>query len=76
MKRAIFAATVLALGSGAAYAQSPENDEGLYVGVGYGQFGVQIDDLDQTDEAVEQIDDDDNAWKVFAGWRLNPYFAF
>ena len=22
------------------------------------------------------IDDDDNAWKMFAGWRLNPYFAF
>ena len=76
MIRAIVAATLIALGTGGAYAQSPENDEGLYVGIGYGQFGVQIDDIDQTDEAVESIDDDDNAWKVFAGWRLNPYFAF
>ncbi|MGH8175974.1 MAG: porin family protein [Steroidobacter sp.] len=76
MNRAIVAATLIALGSGSALAQSPENDEGLYLGLGYGQFNVQIDDIDQTDEAIERIDDDDNAWKVFAGWRLNPYFAF
>jgi hypothetical protein len=76
MNRAIVAATLIALGTGSAYAQSPENDEGLYLGLGYGSFNVQIDDIDQTDEAVERIDDDDNAWKVFAGWRLNPYFAF
>jgi hypothetical protein len=37
---------------------------------------VQVDDIDDTDEAIQTIDNDDNAWKVFAGWRLNPYFAF
>jgi hypothetical protein len=67
---------LLALCAGSAYAQSPDNDEGLYVGLGYGAFDVQIDDVDQTDEAVQRIDDDDNAWKAFVGWRLNPYFAF
>lgn len=76
MNRTIVAATLLALGSGCAFAQSPENDEGLYLGLGYGSYNVQVDDVDQTDEAIERIDDDDNAWKVFAGWRLNPYFAF
>lgn len=77
MNRMIAAATLIALGSGSsAFAQSPENDEGLYLGLGYGSFNVQVDDIDQTDEAVERIDDDDNAWKVFAGWRLNPYLAF
>ena len=55
MKRAIMAATLLALGSGAAYAQSPENDEGLYIGGGVGQFDIEIDGLDGIDEAVESV---------------------
>lgn len=76
MNRAIVAGTLIALASGGAYAQSPDNDEGLYLGLGYGQFNVDIDDIDETDEAIERIDDDDNAWKVFVGWRLNPYFSF
>jgi opacity protein-like surface antigen len=76
MKSGFAAAVLLALFAGSAYAQSPENDEGLYLGLGYGAFDVQIDDIDDTDNAVERIDDDDNAWKAFVGWRLNPYFAF
>ena len=67
MKRGIIAATLLAMSCGTALAQSPDNDEGAYVGVGFGQFNVGIDDIDETDEAVERIDDDDNAWKIFAG---------
>src|SRR5688500_8190380 len=76
MKRGIIAATLIALSSGTAFAQSPENDEGFYLGLGYGQWGIGIDDVDQTNDAIERIDDDDNAWKVFAGWRINPYVAF
>jgi len=76
MNRAIVAATLIALGTGSAYAQSPENDEGLYLGLGYGSFNVGVDDVDDADEAIQQIDEDDNAWKVFAGWRINPYVAF
>jgi opacity protein-like surface antigen len=76
MKRGIIAATVLALSCGSALAQSPDNDEGLYLGVAYGQFNVNVDDIDDTDEAISSIDDDDNAWRIFAGWRINPYFAF
>lgn len=76
MKRGIAAAVLLALGVGSAYAQSPDNDEGLYLGLAYGQFDVQIDDVDDTDDAIQRIDDDDNAWKAFVGWRLNPYVSF
>lgn len=77
MKPGIIAATLCALSfGGTALAQSPENDEGLYLGGGFGQFNVQVDDIDDADEAISRIDDDDNAWKVFVGWRLNPYFAF
>jgi hypothetical protein len=66
-------AVLMALGSGAAHAQS--NDSGLYLGGGFGAFDVQIDDIDQTDEAIQRIDDDDNAWKVFVGWRVNRFFS-
>jgi Outer membrane protein beta-barrel domain len=58
-----------------AFAQGIENDEGFYVGGGIGQFNVKIDDVDETDEAVQTLDDDDNSWKAFVGWRMNPYFA-
>jgi len=75
MKRAIVAATLLALGSGAALAQSPENDEGVYVGGGVGQFNIEIDGFDGVDEAIETLDDSDTAWQAFVGWRINPYIS-
>jgi hypothetical protein len=76
MKRAIIAAaTLLALSSGAAYAQSPENDEGIYVGGGVGQFNVEVNGLDSTDNVLRTLDDDDTAWQAFVGWRLNPYIS-
>ena len=76
MKTGIAAAVLLALSAGAAHAQSPDNDEGLYLGLGYGAFDVQIDAVSDTDEAIDRINDDDNAWKAFIGWRLNPYISF
>ena len=80
MNRLTIAATLLALGpagliSGAAYAQSPDNDEGLYLGGGVGQFDIEIDGLDGVDEAVSRLDDNDTAWQAFVGWRLNPYIS-
>jgi OOP family OmpA-OmpF porin len=76
MRRSIIAATLLGLMcGGTALAQSPDNDSGLYIGAGWGQFNVGIDDIDQTDEAISRIDDDDHAWRVFVGWRFNPYVA-
>jgi opacity protein-like surface antigen len=82
MNRAVVLAMAVAgacagsLACSSAFAQgADENDEGLYIGGGVGQFNVQIDDVDQTDEAIERLDDDDTAWKAFVGWRMNPYFA-
>lgn len=80
MNGAMIAATLLALGpvalsSGAAHAQSPGNDSGLYLGGGVGQFDIEIDGLDGVDEALGRLDDDDTAWQAFVGWRLNPYIA-
>lgn len=72
---AVAGACVGSLACSSAFAQGIENDEGLYIGGGIGQFNVKIDDVDQTDEALETLDDDDNAWKAFVGWRMNPYFA-
>ena len=82
MNRAVVLAMFVAgasagsLACSSAYAQSAdENDEGFYLGGGVGQFNLKLDDIDQTDEAIERLDDDDTAWKAFGGWRMNPYFA-
>ncbi|HMN44983.1 MAG TPA: porin family protein [Povalibacter sp.] len=74
MNRLITAATLLAL-SGAWTAANAENESGFYVGGGVGQFNVQIDDIDDTDEAIERLDDDDTSWKAFVGYRFNPYLS-
>jgi hypothetical protein len=75
MNRAIVATTLLALSTGAAYAQSPENDAGFYVGGGVGQFNIEVEGLDTFDDALRTLDDDDTAWQAFVGWRLNPYIS-
>jgi hypothetical protein len=75
MNRASLAAAGLALMGAAALAQAEDNSSGFYLGAGVGQFNVQIDDIDQTDNAIERLDDDDRAWKAFAGWRFGPYIA-
>lgn len=72
---AVAGACAGSLACSSAFAQGVENDEGFYIGGGIGQFNVQIDDLDESDEAIETLDDDDNAWKAFVGWRMNPFFA-
>ena len=81
MNRAVVLAMMAAgacagsLACSSAVAQGAENDEGFYLGGGVGQFNLKLDDFDQTDEAIEQLDDDDTAWKAFVGWRMNPHFA-
>jgi OmpA-OmpF porin, OOP family len=75
MSRIVLAAILIALAPGSALAQMGDNDTGFYVGGGVGQFNVQIDDVDQTDEAIERLDDDDTAWKAFVGWRFMPFLS-
>lgn len=75
MKAGIAAATLIALSGGAVSAQAQENERGFYAGGGVGQFNVQIDDIDDTDDAIERLDDDDTSWKLFAGYRFNPHIS-
>lgn len=74
MKRGIIAASLLTLMCGSAFAQD-DNTRGFYVGGGFGQFNVQVDDESDFDNAVTEIDDDDHAWRIFGGYRINQYFA-
>jgi hypothetical protein len=75
MKRALLAATAFALAGASTTALSADNDSGFYIGGGVGQFNVQIDDVDDTNNALERLDDDDTAWKAFGGYRFNPYLS-
>lgn len=75
MKAGIAAATLIALSGGTMSAQAQENEQGFYVGGGVGQFNVQIDDVDDTDNAIERLDDDDTSWKLFGGYRFNPHIS-
>jgi opacity protein-like surface antigen len=53
-----------------------ENPSGPYVGGGYGRFDLHIHNFNDVGQAADTIvDSNDNAWKLFAGWRLNPYVA-
>jgi len=59
-----------------AYAQQQEEVSGFYVGAGLGQFNAGIDDVDQLDNTVDSWDEDDTAYKIFAGYRLNRFLGF
>jgi hypothetical protein len=75
MNRSLLAVALLALGGISSISYAEENSSGVYLGAGVGQFNVQIDDIDQTDNAIQRLDDDDAAWKAFVGYRFNPYIA-
>jgi hypothetical protein len=65
----------LALAS-AAFAQEQTEVSGFYLGAGAGQFNAKIDDVDDVDETVDAWDEDDTAYKIFAGYRMNRFLAF
>jgi OmpA-OmpF porin, OOP family len=73
-------AAILAISTGAlvpaAWAQEQQEVSGFYVGGGVGQFNAGIDDVDQIDNTVDSWDDDDTAYKFFAGYRVNRFLGF
>jgi opacity protein-like surface antigen len=71
---AAFAALAVAGAAPAAFAQDAE--PGFYLGGGVGQFNAQIDDVDDVDPTIDGWDEDDTAYKLFAGYRLNNFLAF
>lgn len=53
-----------------------DNPTGPYVGGGIGQFNLNIEHLDDVDDAAQTVaKSDDNAWKVFAGYRFLPWLG-
>jgi OOP family OmpA-OmpF porin len=64
-----------ALGSAECALAQDENDSGFYVGAGYGEFDTKVEDLEGVDDVLEDLDTDDSAFKVFFGWRFNPYIS-
>jgi outer membrane protein with beta-barrel domain len=71
-----FTATVaaLVLTAGTAFAQ--DGDSGLYVGAGFGDYSVEIDDIDNVIDTVSDFDEDESVAKYFVGWRLNRFLGF
>jgi len=74
----LLSAASLAVGS--AYAQDSyadmENPTGFYAGAGWGRFDLRLRQFRDVAPAVNRITEaDDNAWKIFAGYRLAPFFA-
>lgn len=74
----VIATLAVAASAPAAFAQSfGQGDEaGFYLGGGLGQFNAQIDDVDQVDDTIDAWDEDDTAYKIFGGYRLNRFLAF
>lgn len=63
------AGAALALSAGSALG---DENSGLYVGAGLGDFSTEIDDLEDVDL---DFDEDSDASKLFAGWRFNSFIA-
>ncbi|GGX77824.1 hypothetical protein GCM10007160_01320 [Litchfieldella qijiaojingensis] len=59
---------------------NPNDDQGLYIGVGTG-FSSLENDREDVDSFIEsggrnfELDDDDNVWKGFAGYQFTPFIA-
>jgi len=60
----------------AAFAQEQTETRGFYLGGGVGQFNAGIDDVNQVDDVVSKWKDDDTAYKLFGGYRLNRFLGF
>jgi len=53
-----------------------ENPSGPYLGAAVGQFNVKVEDFEGITDELGNLDDGDaTAWKVFFGWRFNPYIS-
>ena len=74
---ATFALGALALACAAPPVLADQSPAGPYVGIGWGHFNLKMDNLDDVGTAVNSIaHSGDDAWKVFAGYRVSPYLSF
>ncbi|MFC4313684.1 porin family protein [Steroidobacter flavus] len=70
-----YACVVLAAASFAGQALADDNNSGPYIGAGYGQFDVKIENVEDVTDVIGNIDTDDGAWKAFFGWRFNKFLS-
>lgn len=69
-------AAALAAAPFVATAQDSDNSRGFSVGVGTGQFNLNVDGLEDLDDAAATVRDSDaNAWKLFLGYRFTKWFS-
>ncbi len=70
------AGAALLLAAGPALAQDDDNNtDGFYIGAGLGEFSTEIDEISDVDDVDIDFDTDEDATKIFAGWRFNRFFA-
>jgi opacity protein-like surface antigen len=75
MKKPVLALAALAatLSAGTAMAENPT---GFYVGGGFGRFNLDIKNPADFGSGISSaVNDNDNSYKIFAGWRLLPFLA-
>lgn len=66
---------ITALGFAPCAMAQQENESGPYIGGGYGEFDVTIEDIEGVTDAIGDLDTDDSAYKIFFGWRFNRFFS-
>jgi hypothetical protein len=67
---------VLATASFTAVAQDDRNRRGAFIGVGAGQFNLDVDNLGDLEDAAATVrDSDDNVWKLFVGYRFTRWLS-
>ncbi len=74
MRRLFIFATALAFGA-PVLAQDNANTDGLYLGAGLGDFSTGVEDIEDVDADDVDFDSNNNASKLFAGWRFNRFVA-
>ncbi|RYZ64691.1 MAG: hypothetical protein EOP08_08480 [Proteobacteria bacterium] len=77
MKKSVLAlAVTAALASTATFAAVDDNPTGWYVGGGFGRFNLNVDGLGDFGTGVNRaLDDNDNTYKFFAGYRFIPWLS-
>nr|WP_298726468.1 porin family protein [uncultured Steroidobacter sp.] len=71
-----YASIVLAAACFSTAASADDNDSGFYLGAGWGQFNVDIENAQGVTDVIGNISTDDPAaWKAFVGWRFMKWLA-
>ena len=72
---ASLAATIALIAAPAFAADDNDNTDGLYLGAAIGDFSADLDRPDDADD-VELDFENQDANRIFAGWRFNQFVAF